>query len=90
MENPEERFKAITSQFLELIEVLFELMDHHPEDSEYWKGYCDSLCVILGDMIDLAPNLQKPELVEKIRHWLAMAQVDRLERELIEDQGFDC
>lgn len=91
MEKDSERqFTLITSQLLELIEVLFELVQHKPEHGAYWEGYCDSLCVLLGEAVELEPNLQRPELVEDIRHWLALAQVDEIERRLIEDQGFDC
>lgn len=90
IENPEERFTAITSSLLGLIEALLELIQHKPEHSEYWSGYVDSLCVILSDIVEMEPNLQRPELVAEVREWLHLAQIDKLERELIEDQGFDC
>jgi len=90
IENPENKIQTITSSLLEMIEVLFELMQHKPEYLEYWAGYVDSLCIILSDITEMEPNVQRPERITEVREWLHLAQIDRIERNLIDNQGFDC
>jgi hypothetical protein len=73
--EPDDRFTIITSELLEMVGISLELRDHDLENEEYWIGFCDAICVLLGDLAG-----KKPVIVDQERYMKFMDM--RMETEI--------
>jgi hypothetical protein len=74
--EPQDVFEIITSDLLALVGIAIELEEHDkPENSQYWHGFRDGICMLLGDLAG-----KKPVIVNEEAH---MKVIDmRLETEI--------
>lgn len=74
-------FEIVTSQLLEMVELAIELQDFDTPDAfEYWNGFKDAICMLLGDLAG-----KRPVIVDDKKYMMFMNL--RLENEV--DNIFD-
>lgn len=50
-----DKYEVVTSQLLEMVEIALELIEHDPVNLDYWTGFVDAICMLLGDLAGKRP-----------------------------------
>lgn len=74
--EPGDKFTVVTSQLLTLVGIAIDLQEHDAENREYWNGFRDGICILLGDLAGKRPVIVREEHYYKVMDRLMEDEVE--------------